>query len=420
MTFKDYSNLDRSEINSTLEKIQNIKKEAKNFSFFKNDKFNFDEIKNLVSKKLNLNPKILVVIGIGGSNLGTQAIQEAIFGQLYNQNAKLKVFYADTVDSEYISQILNLCEYELKSGCEVILNVISKSGVTTETIANFSVFYDLLKKYKLHNFNENIVITTDKNSQLWKFGKLKNIDCLEIPKDLGGRYSVFSAVGLFPLMLLNLDVQKIIDGVQAFDNDFFNDSSIAEIRAATIYLLYKKGFNVNDLFIFYKNLFAYGLWYRQLMAESLGKEFNIKNEKVNIDLSPTVSVGTTDLHSVGQLYLASKNNQFTTFISVKNSKENIKIPSNKVSDLVENIEDKNFSELMNIILQGVQEAYKKRKLPFFALELDSANEYMLGYLMQSNMAEISLVGKLLEINPFDQPNVELYKKEVHKLLQDKK
>jgi glucose-6-phosphate isomerase len=403
--------LEKSEIEKIVQLLKGYQQSLRKLDFFKLVEQDLLQIKNLAVKKQKLNPKVLVVIGIGGSNLGTLAIQEAILGQLYNESAGLKIFYADTVDSDYISKILLLVEEELKSGNEVIINIVSKSGRTLETIANFAVFLELLKKYKPNNFQENIVVISDKDSALWNYAEKNEVDKLEIPKNLGGRFSVFSAVGLFPLSMLNIDIYKLIEGAKRANEDFITQ------RAAVIYLLYKQSININDLFIFYKNLSGYGLWYRQLMAESLGKELDNEDAKIEISLIPTVSIGSTDLHSVGQLYLAFVSNQFTSFIEVKNFNNRIIIPKNIISELIEGIELKNYSELMNIILQGVKTAYSKKNIPFCSIALERVDELCLAYLMQTNMIEIILVGFLLNINPFDQPNVELYKNEVNVILQ---
>ena len=178
------------------------------------DQPNLTKIKHLINEKKKLNPKYLVLIGIGGSNLGTIAIQEAVLGKLYNQkNSEMKILYVDTVDTDQINDTISIIKQVLKNGDNIIVNIVSKSGGTTETIANFQVILDLLKKYK-NDYWKYIVVTTDNNSKLWNLGEEKNFDLLEIPKRVGGRFSVFSAVGLFPLGLIGLNIDSLLDGAK--------------------------------------------------------------------------------------------------------------------------------------------------------------------------------------------------------------
>lgn len=378
-----------------------------------------ENIYNLYKKKKLVKPKLFVVIGIGGSNLGAEAVQEAILGNFFNEISDFKIYYADTVDVDSISDILKIVEAHLILGSEIILNVISKSGKTTETIANFQIFLALLQKYK-KNYKDFVVVTTDKGSGLYNYAMDNQFDILEIPKLVGGRYSVFTAVGIFPLMFLSIDIKQLLGGAKKATEDFFeseSDKNTPILRAALLALIYNKNIIIHDLFVFSKNLQMYSYWYRQLMAESIGKEFDKYGNKVEISFTPTVSVGSADLHSVAQLYLADKIERFTTFITVKNSDKNIIIPENSELDkIVSDISGIKIDELMHIICQGVQRAYKKKGRPFCTLELERLNEFDLGYLMQSNMIEIVLLAHLLNIDPFNQPNVELYKSEVRDML----
>lgn len=384
------------------------------------DELYFDTIQKCVADKKSLNPSLIVVVGIGGSNLGTIAFQEALFGKLYNEkNPAIKIYYADTVDSNYISDILHCVTNELKSGKKIIINVVTKSGATTETIANFELFLDLLMHYHPSDFSDYIVVTTDRDSVLWKISQESNFALLEIPKNVGGRYSVFSAVGLFPLGLLGCDVTALMRGAQDIlkhCSSLSLDENYAAQTACVIFAQYKKNIIIQDMFLFSVQLEGIGKWYRQLMGESIGKEFDCKGQKVETGITPTVSMGTVDLHSVGQLYLGGPRDKGTTFVSVKKNQHRILPFFEQFEQAVGKIQGKPMTVLMDAILRGVKTAYVKNKRPFLSIELPRCSEYYLGQLLQYKMVEMIYLGYLLGVNPFDQPNVESYKQETRKIL----
>ena len=194
----------------------------------------------------------IIVIGIGGSNLGTIAVFESVKGKLHNQlTDKTKILFADTVDSDTLAQISILMEKTLRSGKKILLNVVTKSGTTTETIANFQVLLNILKKHK-KNYKDFIVATTDKGSKLYDLAELEKFQILEIPKKVGGRYSVFSAVGLFPLSVAGINIDKLLKGAADMRDTCLNKNILknpAAISAVILYL-HKESRNINDNFIF--------------------------------------------------------------------------------------------------------------------------------------------------------------------------
>jgi glucose-6-phosphate isomerase len=385
-----------------------------------NDKDMLRKVKEAVQDKRRLNPECLVVIGIGGSNLGTIAVQEAVFGKLYNQlNPATKVLYADTVDTDYINGIVKIIKPILKKGGNIVINCISKSGTTTETAANFEVIFDILRKCK-QDINDYVVITSDRNSELWNLGLEKNFDTLEIPEKVGGRYSVLSAVGLFPLGLLGLNIEELLNGAK-YARDLCISNNIEEnpaAKSASIQFQHnKRGINIFDLFLFSNDLESVGKWNRQLVAESLGKEHNKKGEKVNTGLTPTVSVGSTDLHSIAQLYLGGPYDKFTTFVSIQKSFSSLRVlRQTDYSELVAGVRGKSLKTIMDAIYEGTKMAFRERKRPFTEIILPDKSEYSIGQLMQFKMIETIYLGYLLEVNPFGQPSVESYKKETRRIL----
>jgi glucose-6-phosphate isomerase len=363
----------------------------------------FQKVTELADKKRKLNPKIMVVIGIGGSNLGAMAVYSAC-KELADKS--IQVYWADTIDSDKIYAILNQCENALKKNHEIILCVISKSGSTFETIINFECFLTMLKIYKKDSYHQNIVVITELNSNLYKKAQSENFDTLQIPKLVGGRYSVLSAVGLFPLALLDIDIEKLRKGAAfALEQSLQSiEQNPAAKSAGILYLLYEKGFHIHDLFFFSPALENLGKWYRQLVGESLGKQKEISGKKINIGFTPTVSIGTTDLHSVAQLYLAGPSDKITTFIEIEKNNHDLMV------------DNKSLTQLMHGIFKAVTVTFAQEKRPFIALSIPEKNPYYIGQFLQYAMMQTILLGNLFEINPFDQPQVELYKNEMKKIL----
>jgi glucose-6-phosphate isomerase len=383
-----------------------------------------ESVINLAYEKKKLHPASIVVCGIGGSNLGTIAIIEALYGKLYNQhknNKRPHIYFADTVDADYIGSVKEIIEHQLKNGHQVIINGVTKSGTTTETIATIEIFLDIVKKYQPRDYHEYIVITTDPGSPLEQIARKEKFSILSIPKKIGGRYSVFTAAGLFPLLMLDVNIQELLHGARdasvAGLQPSINDNNAA-ISAIIQHLHYTAhNLNIHDLFLFSVQLESIGKWYRQLVGESLGKEHNIYGKKVEIGITPTVSVGSIDLHSVGQLYLGGPRDKSTTFVTINAVQNDILVPSfQDFEQCVANVGGASLSFIMNAIIQGVKIAYKKNKRPYYSLEIPELSPYYIGQFMQMHMIEIVYLAHLLEVNPFDQPHVELYKKETRKIL----
>ena len=385
------------------------------------DKKMMCNVLQMVQEKKKLCPKVLIVIGIGGSNLGMQAVHEAVLGRFYNTGASaLKVYFLDTIDSDQAAQVLTVIRSELEAQRPVVVNVITKSGSTTETLINFSAVLGLLKQFNPTGYQEQVVVTTDAQSPLWHMALSEGFSLLEIPKKVGGRYSVFTAVGLFPLALCGVDVEQLVEGAQLAVRKGLSDSleeNDSLVAALLLYLHYRNGIAIHDTFLFSLDFEGVGKWYRQLLAESIGKEFNTKGQQVMVGITPTVSVGSIDLHSVAQLYLAGPRDKFTTFVTVQKNKNSLVISNEGLS--IKGLSEctgKTFEHVMDALLKGTQAAYLESKRPFSTIKISEKSEYCLGQLLQSKMIEVMYLGYLLEINPFDQPNVELYKKEAQKIL----
>ena len=371
-----------------------------------------------IAEKRKLQPSLLVVVGIGGSNLGTLGVQQAIYGALYNElNPEIKIYYADTVDADHTYAILQMVEQELQQNKNVIINLVSKSGSTTESIANFELFLDVIKRYKKDSYAENIVVTTDAGSKLWHLAQQEKFSILEIPKLVGGRYSVLSAVGLFPLGLIGIDIDQLRAGARSIVSSCTDMHNAAALSACIIAWHYAKGKNIHDTFLFSVALEGIGRWYRQLVGESLGKEYDRNGKLAERGITPTISIGSTDLHSVAQLYLGGPRDKFTSFVIVSETNEQLQIPDFPTFDaLVANIQKRSLADVMHAIIQGTQIAYMHGRRPFVTWTLQEKSPFYIGQLLQAKMIEMMYLGFLLNVNPFDQPNVESYKQETRKIL----
>lgn len=415
--YKDSSNISKKDIDETIEslavynkKIESIEDEGysspESFLYLPYDKRMLTKILELAEEKKSKDLKYVIVVGIGGSNLGAKAVYDAIHGytDLLEKERYPKMIFADTNDSDFISSLKGLIKNYILKPEEIAVVIITKSGETIETIANAEVIISSLKE-KFGDYNERVIVITDNPpSELAYLAEEKRIDTIEIPQKVGGRYSVFSAAGLLPLALVGLDLNKLLEGARGDNYD-------AEVSATVLYLNLKEGKEINDLFVFHPELESLGKWYQQLIGESLGK-----NEDMN--MLPTVSIGSTDLHSVGQLYLGGPKNRITTFVTSKDDSD-VKVPDREFPELVPSISGKTLSEIIDAISEGTKKAYSKEGLPFMEIVLDGISEHSLGEFMQFKMKEVLFLGQLLGIDVFNQPQVELYKKETRDILEDK-
>lgn len=363
----------------------------------------------LVAQKKLLSPDAMIIVGIGGSNLGTLALQEALFGLFYNQqHPEFPVYYADTMDERYYTALVSCLEKSHRP----LLVIISKSGTTLESVANAQLFLDLLTQRLGKDTSQYVVVISDEGSVLCRWAHTESFSYLPIPAVVGGRYSVLSAVGLFPLAMMGVDIDELHAGARESVYECMGDdytSNKALVRAQWLVAQRRSGNVVHDCFVFSKELNAFGGWYRQLMAESLGKT-------PDAGIIPTTSVGTIDLHSVAQLALGGPRIIATTFIDIAQD-HGVRFKNREVFEsLTPGISASSIHELLQAALHGTQRAYTQADMPFCTITLSKLSAYTCGQLLQLCMQEIMYAGYLLQINPFDQPEVELYKREMRKIL----
>ncbi len=374
-----------------------------------------NEIQIIAAKLKTPALKYIIHIGIGGSVLGTQAIYEALFGSYDALSSRRfpKIIFVDTNCSGMIKTIQGII-HDLQSPDEVVVNVVSKSGTTTETIANFEIIYAFLKE-RFGEVKSRVVVTTDRDSKLWIAGEAEGFTCLSIPQNVGGRYSIFSAAGMLSLSLAGIDTHALREGASLMREDCLRDNNtenMALVSAAILYNHYQKGISTHNNFLFHPELESLGKWYRQLVGESLGKDGK--------GILLIVSTGSNDLHSVAQLYLGGPANIFTTFVYAEDGTAGVRVPTTPMfSGLVPGIAAKDFSEIGNAIYSGVLAAYKKRALPFVEIIFSEISAKTLGAYVQFKMIETMYLAHLLGINAFDQPNIEEYKAETRRILETK-
>jgi glucose-6-phosphate isomerase len=368
------------------------------------------EIKSLIDAKKRLNAALLIVIGIGGSNLGTKAVHEFLNGIYSNDsNHAIPCYFLDTLDPDLLEVILSRIAHYLIQGRDILVNIVSKSGITLETIGNFSVVLDLLKKHRPENYQATCVITTDRDSALWNYAHQEGYDCLAVPQSVGGRYSVFSAVGLFPLGMLGVDIDALQAGARDVITDLLehHDDQIIYAAARNLYHL-EQGRSIQDMFLFGTELESIGKWYRQLFAETLGKQ----KER---GITPTVSIGSTDLHSMGQLYCGGPDDKYYTLVSVAQGIHDYTV---SIPLLPPQAHDKSMNVLMSAIKQGLQQVFEQDHRPFESWSLAKKDAYSIAQFLQFYMLRVVYLAAALGVNPFDQPEVERYKRKMQEILDD--
>jgi glucose-6-phosphate isomerase len=364
------------------------------------------------------NTKTVLLVGIGGSNLGTCAVYDALRGYLRNsiETDAPKLISFATVEPNTLVQAHTIFETFSKPE-DVTLIVISKSGTTLETTANANIlFSEFEKKFGKKEACAQTIIIGDSDTELALQAEKEGVTFFSLPKMIGGRFSVFTAVGLVPLHILGFDIDALTEGAQkgSASSATAGKSSSAAVIASFLFEAYLQGARVHEMFIWHPELETLGKWYKQLLAESIGKEYE---DGTSVGYSPTIAIGSTDLHSVGQLIFGGRNDRFTTFVSAPSIGKNAHqtFTPNSLFTLLA-LEGNDVGEVFTALFRGVQAAYENNDLAFISIELSEINERELGAFMTLHMATIMYLAKLFDINAFDQPSVETYKNEVREKL----
>lgn len=359
---------------------------------------------------------LVIVVGIGGSSLGAKAVYEALRTKT-RQGPKM--IFIETVDARALTEIENIFQ-NLEDPAQVLICVISKSGRTLETAANAEIIYGSFASRFPEKAKEQTVVISDKGSELYFLAQNEGFAFFEIPEKVGGRFSVFSAVGLLPLALAGIDIDEFSYGASKMrDEIIFTKENPAIISATALAHHYEQGRDIHDTFIFDPSLTSLGNWYRQLLGESIGKS-KTENGQIHVGITPTISIGSTDLHSVGQLYFGGPQDvRFTTFLRRESFSPDPTIPSVRIfSRAIPELENKSSEEILSALSRGAKDAYIEAELPFIDVSLTEISEFELGEFLQWKMLEIMFLAQLLGVNAFDQPAVEAYKKATRRILSE--
>jgi len=372
--------------------------------YLADDKKMRKQVLDLADKYKSDNLKEVMVIGIGGSNLGTWAVEDAL------QAHDVRLSYFDTAHARSLNEAKKRMKAIFDDGNHVLLNIVSKSGSTNETVMNAHVLLKELQSIT-DGWRDYVVATTQPESKLEAWAQKNNIDILPNPKTVSGRYSVLCPVGMFPLALAGVDIEKLHKGASkmldaCLKND---DENPALLSCACVWNAMQNQSVMHNLFLFDMDLERIGKWFRQLTAESLGKQGK--------GIMPIVSIGSTDLHSVYQIFLDGPKNVFTTFVSVKKG-DDIDVPpiDEQMDAIVPELRGKSAQEVMSAIYEGTKGSYQKHGLPFCEAVLDDLREEEIGAFLQFKMIETMLLAKLMNVNAFDQGVVEEYKKITREIL----
>ncbi len=376
------------------------------------DKEEFSRIKE-AAKKIQEDSDVLLVIGIGGSYLGARAVIEACRHSFYNNQPNRKtpeIYYCgNNISSTYLQHLI-----EVVGDRDFSINMISKSGTTTEPAIAFRVFRKILiDKYGLEEANKRIYATTDKAK-----GALKNLadeqgyDSYVVPDDVGGRFSVLTAVGLLPIAVSGADIDKLMEGAasarkRCLDNDFESNDSLQ--YAAVRNILLRKGKSVEILCNYEPALHYVSEWWKQLYGESEGKDGK--------GLYPSSADFTTDLHSLGQFIQEGSKNHFETVVNVESPKCEITMGTEDVdTDGLNYLSGKSVDFINKCAMNGVVLAHVDGGVPNLMVNVPEINEFYLGELIYFFEFACGVSGYTLGVNPFNQPGVESYKRNMFALL----
>ena len=367
------------------------------------DKDEYNRIKE-VAERIRRTSDFLIVIGIGGSYLGARAVIEALSNNFGKKNV---LFAGNNMSSDYLNDLIDYVK-----DSDFSINVISKSGTTTEPAIAFSVFKDLLiKKYGKEKARERIYITTDKQKGILKKEAVSEMyETFIVPDNIGGRFSVLTPVGLLPIAVAGINIDAIMLGasqaMQKYENLQDNE---AYTYAAIRNILLKKGKNVEILVNYEPKLHYFTEWWKQLFGESEGKDGK--------GIFPFGVDNTTDLHSLGQYIQDGQRIMFETVLNVEHPYRDLKIPAQSDKDL-DFLSSKSLNDVNHMAMEGTIIAHVNGDVPNLMITIDRIDEFNIGWLIYFFEKSCGLSGYLLGVNPFNQPGVEAYKKEMFRLLKE--
>jgi glucose-6-phosphate isomerase len=365
----------------------------------------------------------LVVLGIGGSALGNIALQTALNPYMSNLDDKRRLgprlFVFDNIDPAQFGSFLDWVGNKLD---RTIFNVISKSGETVETAAQLLIIHELLlDRLGQKALRNQLIATTDpKEGTLHKIAKKLKIESLEVPDGVGGRFSVLSAVGLFSAAMCGIDIDSLLAGARDMDRRVKRQNlseNPAAIIAAINWHFYNRGKKISVMMPYSYHLKDLADWYRQLWAESLGKKLDLDDYEVHIGPTPIKALGATDQHSQIQLYREGPNDKLFTFLQVLNFGRNRRIsPAPDCAPELKYLAGKNLRTLLNSEKRATEYAFLQSRRPCLTITFPQVNAYTVGQFIYLYEVATSITGALFNINPYDQPAVELGKQAAFALM----
>ena len=382
------------QIKSNTEIFKRIKAERNHIGYYK---LPYQDTADIKKYATSITKKHIVVLGIGGSSLGARAIYEFL---LPSNNYSKDLLFLETVDPLKINHCLKKVDLN-----DVQFVIISKSGETIETISIFKYLNSLVEIN-----STNCTIISERKSSLTKFANDNNIKAFDLSEDIGGRFSVFSVVGLVPLAMVGVDIDNLLNGCKRVADSFFEKSDYYKpiIRKARFLVENKSRFNINVVFSYSSLLESFNKWYVQLWAESLGK-INVNGTRQA--LTPIGLVGPVDQHSFLQLIMDGVRDKTVTFIKIEDLKDGSVIPkasSSKFEKLAwDRIEGYSFNELLNMQADAtIQSIQEQDDIPCDVISIRTMDEYNIAKIMFSYQLLVSCIGAFLQINTYDQPGVE--------------
>ncbi len=364
----------------------------------------------------------ILVLGIGGSALGGIAVTEALLKPFWNllspeqREGLPRIFFLDNIDPDYMVGLLNILDLK-----KTLVNVITKSGSTAETMSQFMIVKNILEQELGDNYRYNIVATTDKKTGILRqISEQEGYKTFVVPDDVGGRFSVFSAVGLLPFALVGIDIDEIVNGIKDMDLALKNTDikeNIAAQNALIHYLLdTKKGKNLSVMMPYSSRLKYVSDWYVQLWAESLGKNKDKEGNDVCVGPTPIKSLGATDQHSQIQLYNEGPNNKVINFIRVKNFDNTLEIPNIFEYTGIGYLGGKTINQLINAEADSTRVSLADYKRPTVSIYLDKVDGYNVAQLLYMLEVQTAIAGELYNIDTFNQPGVEQAKNYTYALM----
>lgn len=370
------------------------------------------QIENIASE-IRENADVLVVVGVGGSFLGARAVQDALTPYFGLHDSGIEVVYVgQNMSGAYIDQLLQSISTK-----RVYVNVISKSGGTMEPALAFRVFRQYMEERYGEDAANRIIVTTDpKTGILKEIAEKENYRQFVIPQNIGGRYSVLTPVGLLPVAVAGVDIQKFMEGAKAASIKFQQanlEQNEAYRYAVLRHALYEQGYKIELLASFEPSLNKFHEWWKQLFGESEGKEGK--------GIYPSTANFSTDLHAIGQFIQDGSPILFETLLHFNEIDVDYKVPfDTRNEDGLNYLSNRTFNEINAISKDGTALAHAEGGVPVIQLELERLDAYHLGYLIYFFMKACAMSALLLEVNPFDQPGVEAYKRKIVELLQEEK